>query len=421
MVSNRHHRAAVKSALKKVALEQEALRAAAADPAVLEARAATPREERTGDFERAVPFGVRVAAGWSWRLAVIAAGVYGIGWVLMYFSEVTVPIAVALLLAALLQPLIERLTAAGCPKGLAVAIGVVGGFLVVVGVLTLIVQQIVQSSGELGRQAVAGAEEILQSTQNWLENGPVPVDTAQLSNLQDQLAGWAAGSTGVIAGWATAAGGAIGHFFAGLAIALFTLFFLLYDGNRIWNAVLRLVPIKARERADVAARTGWQSLISYVRATVLVALVDAVGVLLVALFLGVPLAPALAALVFLGAFVPIVGALVTGFVAVAVALVALGWVPALIMLVGIIAVMQLEGHVLQPFLLGKAVSVHPLAVILSIAVGITLGGVVGGLIAIPLLAFTQSFVTTLNRGGQFGQLQLPEPPEPEPEPEPSAV
>jgi predicted PurR-regulated permease PerM len=118
-------------------------------------------------------------------------------------------------------------------------------------------------------------------------------------------------------------------------------------------------------------------------------------VLIVALILGVPVAPALAALVFIGAFVPIVGALVSGFVAVLVALVALGWVQALIMLGGVILVMQIEGHVLQPFLLGRAVKLHPLAVLIAIAIGIIVGGIVGALMAVPLLAFTKSFVLYL--------------------------
>ena len=122
----------------------------------------------------------------------------------------------------------------------------------------------------------------------------------------------------------------------------------------------------------------------------LVALVDAIGVLIVALALGVPLAPALAALVFLGAFIPLVGAFVSGFLAVLVALVAVGWVQALIMLAGIIVVMQVEGHILQPFLLGRAVHLHPLAVLLAIAVGIVIAGIVGALFAVPILAFVKT-------------------------------
>jgi putative heme transporter len=164
--------------------------------------------------------------------------------------------------------------------------------------------------------------------------------------------------------------------------------------------VLRLFPRASRDRVDQAALKGWRSLSSYVRATILVALADSIGVLIVALILGVPAAPALAALVFIGAFVPIVGALVSGSVAVLVALVALGWVQALIMLGGVILVMQVEGHVLQPFLLGRAVKLHPLAVVLAIAVGVIAAGIVGALLAVPLLAFTKSFVLSLAGGAE---------------------
>ncbi len=136
---------------------------------------------------------------------------------------------------------------------------------------------------------------------------------------------------------------------------------------------------------------------AYVRATILVALVDAVGVLIVALILGVPLAPALAALVFIGAFIPLVGAFVSGFLAVLVALVAVGWVQALIMLAGIVAVMQVEGHILQPFLLGRAVKLHPLAVLLGIAIGVIVGGIIGALLSIPILAFTKAFIQELRQ------------------------
>ncbi|HEY0239747.1 MAG TPA: AI-2E family transporter, partial [Friedmanniella sp.] len=155
-------------------------------------------------------------------------------------------------------------------------------------------------------------------------------------------------------------------------------------------------PRRSRLRVDGAAQNGWHSLSSYVRATILVALADGVGVLIAALFIGVPAAPALATLVFIGAFVPIVGAFVSGFVAVLVALVALGWVQALIMLGAIVFVMELESHVLQPFLMGRAVKLHPLAVLFAIAIGIVLGGIVGALFAVPLLAFAKTFIQHLS-------------------------
>ena len=183
-----------------------------------------------------------------------------------------------------------------------------------------------------------------------------------------------------------------GTFFAGLALALFSLFYFIYDGRGIFSFLLNFIPagFTGSRGSSGAARLAVTA--SYVRATILVALTDSLGVLIVALILGVPVAPALAALVFLGAFVPIVGALVSGSVAVLVALVALGWVQALIMLGGVILVMQIEGHVLQPFLLGRAVKLHPLAVLIAIAIGIIAAGIVGALLAVPLLAFTKSFV-----------------------------
>lgn len=381
---------------KQVEQRRRAEADARQDPAVADATEVEPLlgEDRVVAFDRAIPWGVQVAAGWSWRLLVIAALVIGAGYVLAFFTDVSIPVAVALLLAALLQPMIDRLTGWGCPRILAVIIGVVGGLLIVLATLTLIIQQIVSSSDELAQSTIAGVDGALE----WLAAGPLHIDQAQIDGWIAQLTELANNSRSVIASYAAAAGARVGNFFAGLAIALFTLFFLLYEGRKIWNFVLRLVPSTPRLRVDVAARSGWNSLKAYVRATVLVALVDAFGVLAFALGLQVPLAPALAALVFIGAFVPIVGALVTGFVAVAVALVTLGWVQALIMLGGIILVMQLESNFLQPFLLGKAVSLHPLAVILGLTVGIGLAGILGGLFAIPVIAFGKAFVDSLNRG-----------------------
>ena len=151
---------------------------------------------------------------------------------------------------------------------------------------------------------------------------------------------------------------------------------------------LRRQPVPARRAAT--GRGGcvhaWATLTAYVRATVIVAAVDAIGIGLGAAILGVPLAVPIAVLVFLGAFVPIVGALVTGIVAVLVALVSKGFVVAVIMLAVVIAVQQLEAHVLQPFLLGRAVEVHPLAVILAIGAGVLIAGIVGALFAVPLVA-----------------------------------
>jgi len=372
--------------------------AATPPPPVAPSAAPAPPTEVTvvtpaSEFDRAVPPGLQIAAGWSWRVLLVIAVIYVLGWLARYLSEVVVPVAVAILLAALLSPVADRLRSWGLPRGAATAVTVLGGLALIAGSLTLIGTQIVDQASTLSGNVVQGFYQLL----DYLRNGPIPIQESWLDSdaWSSRIGDVLRDSQSLIAEYAAAIGTGAGHFLAGFAIAIFALFYFLYDGRGIFTFLLNFLPRASRARVDEAARKGWRSLSAYMRATILVALVDAVGVLIVALILGVPVAPALAALVFIGAFVPLVGAVVSGFVAVAVALVALGWVQALIMLAGLIVVMQLEGHVLQPFLLGRAVKLHPLAVLLAIAVGIIVGGIVGALMAVPLLAFTKSFIQYL--------------------------
>jgi putative heme transporter len=354
-----------------------------------------------------VPRGLHIAAAWSWRVLLVIALLGGLVWLVRYLSEVFIPLAVAILLTALMLPLANRLKNWGTPRGAATAVTVLGSIAIIVGVLIVIVGQIARQGAELSANVVNGFAQLSEWLRagpltNWLRTGPLHLDAAWLdsSTWVTRITEFLRASGSTIATYAAEFGAQVGHFLAGLALAIFALFYFIYDGRGIWTFLLKFFPRIGRDRVDQAAIKGWHSLSSYVRATILVALVDSLGVLIVALILGVPVAPALAALVFIGAFVPIVGALVSGFVAVLVALVALGWVQALIMLGGVILVMQLEGHVLQPFLLGRAVKLHPLAVLISIAIGIVVGGIVGALLAVPLLAFTKSFVLSLAGGAE---------------------
>jgi putative heme transporter len=379
-----------------------------ADPAVA--------TKSSAELNALVPRGLQVAAAWCWRMILVVALLWGIVWLARYLSEVLIPVAVAILLTALMLPVASRLVKWGLPKAAATAITVLGAVAAIIGVLIVIGGQIAGQGGELSTNVVNGFNQLSNwlnngPLTNWLRNGPLHLNAAWLdsstwvSKITDFLK--ASGST--IATYAAEFGASVGHFFAGLALALFSLFYFIYDGRGIFSFLLNFVPRASRDRVDQAAMRGWRSLASYVRATILVALTDSIGVLIVALILGVPVAPALAALVFLGAFVPIVGALVSGSVAVLVALVALGWPQALIMLGGVILVMQIEGHILQPFLLGRAVKLHPLAVLIAIAVGIIAAGIVGALLAVPLLAFTKSFVLSLAGGSEppLGRTNLP--------------
>ena len=352
----------------------------------------------------AVPRGLQIAAAWSWRVILVVILLGGITWLARYLSEVFIPVAVAILLTALMLPVANALRKGRwpLPRAAATAITVIGAVASIVAVLIVIGGQIAGQGAELSTNVVNGFNQLSDWLNNgplteWLRNGPLHLNAAWLdsSTWVARITDFLTASGSTIAGYAAEFGASVGHFLAGLALALFSLFYFIYDGRGIFTFLLNFIPRASRDRVDQAAQRGWGSLSSYVRATILVALVDSIGVLIVALILGVPVAPALAALVFIGAFIPIVGALVSGFVAVLVALVALGWVEALIMLGGVILVMQLEGHVLQPFLLGRAVKLHPLAVLISIAIGILVAGIVGALLAVPLLAFTKSFVLYL--------------------------
>ncbi|HEY4457962.1 MAG TPA: AI-2E family transporter, partial [Pseudonocardiaceae bacterium] len=230
---------------------------------------------------------------------------------------------------------------------------------------------------------------------NWLENGPLHLSQKQLQTVLSKFVSSIGANTDALTSGALTTAATVGEVLAGMLLTLFTTIFFLHDGAAIWSFVIRAVPENVRDRVNVAGRRGFSSLVSYVRATAEVAVVDAVGIGVGIAIIGVPLAAPLGALVFLAAFVPIVGAVIAGAVAVLVALVAKGLLAALIVLAIVIAVMQLESHILQPFLLGRAVRLHPLAVVLSIATGIAVSGIAGGLVAVPLLAVLNSGVRSL--------------------------
>lgn len=324
-------------------------------------------------------------------MLVVAATLYVIGTVAGYLAAVVVPLAIALLLAALLTPAVGFLVRHQVPRGLAVALVVVGGLVVLGGLLTFVVVTFVNGLPALRAQLSHSVDTI----SNWLTTGPLHLTDAQLRKFLDNIVAMATNNqTGITAGALTTAA-TIGEVLAQVLLVLFALIFLLYDGSGIWTFLLGAAPGGVRTRVDVAGRRSLAALVSYVRATIAVATVDAVGIGIGLVVLEVPLAIPLAALVFLGAFVPIIGAVVAGGMAVLIALVANGPVTALILLGIVIGVQQLEGHVLQPLLLGRAVKLHPLAVVLAIAAGVVTAGIAGALLAVPLLAVLNSGIRSL--------------------------
>lgn len=333
-----------------------------------------------------VPAGLRAAAGWSWRMLVVGIAIYYLLRILGIFEVLVVPVLVALLVVAFLKPFVDLVAAGrgrpGVPRGLASIGAIVLSLLVIAGLITLIGQQVTTGFPSLQKQALSGWEELQKS----LASGPLHLTNNQVSQYIDRIVAEIQANSSQLVSGALQVGSTAADIGTGFFIVLFSAFFMLSGGDRIWAWVVRLFPRTARARVNGAGVRAWATLTAYVRATMIVAVVDGAGVGIAAAILGVPLALPLGVLVFLGAFVPIVGAFVTGIVAVLVALVAKGPVVALIMLASVIAVQQLEAHVLQPFLMGRAVSVHPLAVILSIAAGVLLAGIVGGLFAVPLAA-----------------------------------
>jgi predicted PurR-regulated permease PerM len=354
-----------------------------------------------------VPIGVDIAASWSWRILVIsAAAAIGI-WLLRFFSEVTVPVAIALLGTALAVSAVDFLERHKVPRLLATFIVVISMLLVFFGMLGLVGQQLSTQVTDLKANIVQGITQV----QNWLTTGPLGITDSQLQEWVDQAKSTISSSDTSVLTRISEVGTTLTHIVAGFFIALFSAFFFLYEGERIWAWGVSLFPRAAQERVNSSGHTAWRSLTAFVRATVLVALTDAMGIAFAAWVLGVPLTLAIGVLVFLGAFVPIIGAFLSGLVAVLVALVAQGPWTALFMLLAVVAVQQFEAHVLQPFLMGRLVAVHPLAIIIAIAAGVTVAGVVGALIAVPLAACLNGVVRHLSDLAQ-PQLPLDEPPEP---------
>ncbi|WP_246050863.1 AI-2E family transporter [Nocardioides guangzhouensis] len=346
------------------------------------------------NFTRAqVPWGLDLAAAWSWRLLVIGVGTYVVLRLLTFFAVVTLPLVVALLIAALANPVVHGLRRIGLPSGLAAGLVVLAGLLAVAALLTFVGREIAAGAQDLSDQVVKGLDDIRE----WLRDGPLHASDSQIDGWikEVQRSITERSKDAEVVGQVTEVGTAVGHVVAGFFIVLFSTYFFLADGERIWAWLVRVFPRAARRRVDSSGRIAWVSLTQFVRATVLVALTDAVGIMIVAAILKVPFVLPIGVLVFLGAFVPMVGATVAGTVAVLVALVAQGPLTALLMLGGVILVQQIEGHILQPFLMGRFVSLHPLGVIVAIACGVLVAGIAGALVAVPLAAVGNAVVQHL--------------------------
>ncbi|GAA4397908.1 AI-2E family transporter [Tsukamurella soli] len=349
-----------------------------------------PARVGRGDADHVTPL-VRAGAEWAWRFAAIAAAGYILIRIFSKLEEVVIPVGLALLGAALLAPLVDFLNVRRVPRALAVLVSLLIAVGAVVGILVFVVDRVVTGLPALTAQVTQS----IKQTQQWITDGPLHIRQDQINDISNSLVNALQKNQASLTSGALTTAATFGELATGLLLMLFTLIFFMYGGTQIWEFVTRIIPRGSRERVRVAGRLGFHSLVGYVRATVAVAAVDGIFIGVGLEILGVPLALPLGSLVFIGAFVPIIGAFATGTVAVLVALVAKGPIYAVIALAIVIAVMQLEGHVLQPLLLGRAVRLHPLAVVLSIAAGAVLGGIFGALLAVPLVAVLNTAIRSL--------------------------
>lgn len=330
---------------------------------------------------------MRIAAAWSWRIVVVAAAVALVGFVVVQLRLVVIPFFVAVLLAALLVPFSNWLQRKGWPKWLAVTVNELAVVAVVAGLITVVVLQVRSGFPDLQRQTLERYEDLKAA----LLASPLHLTEADINGYFEGLITSISEDTSALIEQAFDLASLGGHILTGALLTLFATLFILIDGRGIWNWVVKVFPMRARPAINGAGEAGWLTLSTFVRVQIFVAAIDAIGIGLGAYILGLftggfPLVIPIAIAVFLASFVPVVGAIVSGGLAVFVALVYLGFVPALVMLGIVILVQQLEGHVLQPLLVGAAVKVHPLAVVLAVATGGFVAGIPGALFAVPLVA-----------------------------------
>ncbi len=334
-----------------------------------------------------VPPALRIAGEYSWRILLVVGVLSVLIFLVIQLREILVPFMIAVLVGALLVPFVQWLMRHRWPKPLAISVAMLGSIAVITGLIVVVVTQIRIGYPDLQSRSVVAFENFKQ----FLADSPLHVDDQQLNGFIDQTIAAFQQDGQVLWTGALSLGVTAGHLLAGLLLAIFATLFILIDGKRIWAWMVRLFPRTARPAVDGSGHAGWITLTTFVKVQIFVAAVDATGIGLGAWILGLvfggfPLVFPIAIAVFLGSFIPIVGALITGTLAVFVALIYLGPFPAVLMLGIVLLVQQVEGHVLQPLIMGSAVKIHPLAVVFAVASGSYLAGIPGALFAVPVIA-----------------------------------
>jgi putative heme transporter len=339
----------------------------------------------------AVTWHVRVAAAWSWRLLVIGAAIYVLATIFDRIVLVAFSFVLALFFTAVLHPLEKAMRRLPGSRSLSAGLALLIGLLILSGIGYFVAWQISRHSTELSDQVSS----LVDKTRNWLRTGPLHVKNKDLDKAAANIKTAISDNKGAVITGAIDTVTTVVEVFGALLLILLSTFFLLRDGAAIWTWTLRLFPTRAQERLDRAGHVGWRTLGGYMRGQLLIALFHGVSVTIVLLVLRVPLAAALGVLIFLGSFIPLIGLTVTGALCVGVALLEHGLTAGIVVAVAIVVLVQLEAHLLQPLIMSRSVEVHPLAIALTVITGTTLYGIVGALLAVPLVAFVNSTVHAL--------------------------
>jgi predicted PurR-regulated permease PerM len=338
-----------------------------------------------------IPAWLDRAAGWSWRILLVAALAGLGGWLFLRMRIVVLPVFVALLGAAVLYPPVAWLKRRGIPSVIAALLVSLLAILAIAGAVSVISVALVDELGDNEQW-----EEVLDDVRDWLQTGPLNLDETQVDDLEDRIRD---GLTDGLIGNGVDRVRLVAELATGVFLAGILTFFFLKDGDRIWAwLVSRIAPNRA-PHVDRAGRAAFTSLSRYMTAMAITGVIDAVAISLGLVLIGVPLVVPLAIITFFGAFFPIVGATTAGVIATTVALVANGPVDAILVAGVALAVQQLEGDVLMPMLMSRAVELHPVAVLVALGAGGALAGLLGAFVAVPLAAMGLAAMSTWPRPG----------------------
>lgn len=367
------------------------------DPPEEQTAATAPRGSGGNNAADGVTWPVRAAAAWSWRLLVIAIALYAVVKVFTQVWLVVFSFILALFLTAVLLPLERRLRSLiPGPRSLPALLALLIGITVLGAIGWFVTWQITTHATQLADQVTA----VVNRANHWLRNGPLHLKSSDLDAITTKISDTIKQHPGSLLSRALATVRAASEFLAALFLILLSTFYLLRDGDIVWRWAVSLFPRAAHQRVDRAGTAGWRSFGGYMRGQLLIALFHGVTITILLFALRVPLAAALGVLIFLGSFIPVIGLTVTGALAVGVALLEHGLVSAIVVAIAIIVLVQVEAHLLQPFIMSRTVNVHPLAIILAVVAGTTLGGIPGAFVAVPLVAFLNTTVRALNAPGE---------------------